>query len=264
LEREGYGIVLYDYPFSRDLDETAPAFETAWKAFRNEAGERAPWAILCHSMGALLARSYVEGENYQGDVAALVLIGPPNRGSELARAQALLEWIEGLQAATGQDERAIVRLSQGIGEAAEDLSPGSEFLKRLEEPGSRPDVPYYVLAGSGGFLSSEARERIEAQYRAARERTGLLGRIVSLATGDLEGVLDALTEGTGDGAVAVASTRLPEVVEHKVIPANHVELIRGPLFYPEPGPIACLPDVIRWLEDAGFQPEPEPGSKPGD
>ena len=32
------------------------------------------------------------------------------------------------------------------------------------------------------------------------------------------------------------------------IHANHVELVRGPLLYPDPGPVACMPVVLRWLK----------------
>ena len=54
---------------------------------------------------------------------------------------------------------------------------------------------------------------------------------------------------TGDGVVAVASTRLEGVDDHRVIESNHVELIRGPLLYPDPGPVACLPFVLERLAE---------------
>ena len=28
----------------------------------------------------------------------------------------------------------------------------------------------------------------------------------------------------------------------------HVELVRGPLLYPEPGPVVCMPIVLKWLK----------------
>jgi hypothetical protein len=41
------------------------------------------------------------------------------------------------------------------------------------------------------------------------------------------------------------------------VPANHVELIRGPLLFPDDGPVACWPQVKAWL------PRPvEDGDKP--
>lgn len=259
LERAGYGVVLYDFPFNRDLDESAESFADAWRVFRGEHDEQRPWAIVGHSMGALLARAYVEGPEYGDDVGAMILIGPPNEGSAMARAQGLLQWIEGFTAAREGETQVLAALSDGIGEAAEDLSPGSDFLDRLAESGPREGVPYYVLAGSAGFLDAEARRRIEARYALVRRRAGLLGELTGMVVGDLGPVLDVLTDGTGDGAVSVASTRLDGAAERVVIPANHVELIRGPLFYHEPGPIVCLPYVLRWL-DASFPDRDRPGT----
>jgi hypothetical protein len=69
-----------------------------------------------------------------------------------------------------------------------------------------------------------------------------------LATGGMGAQLDELTDGTGDGAVALRSTRLAGVEEPVVLHANHVELIRGPLLYPAPGPVACMPQLLEWLE----------------
>ena len=37
------------------------------------------------------------------------------------------------------------------------------------------------------------------------------------------------------------------VSDHVVIHANHAELIRAPLLYPDPGPVACMPYILRWL-----------------
>ena len=59
LEQAGYGIVVFDYPYNQKL-KFVHQFRRDWLAFRKEAGETRPWAILAHSMGAALARSYVE------------------------------------------------------------------------------------------------------------------------------------------------------------------------------------------------------------
>ncbi len=36
---------------------------------------------------------------------------------------------------------------------------------------------------------------------------------------------------------------------HVTIHANHAELIRDPLFYADPGPVACMPHVLRWVKE---------------
>lgn len=250
LERAGLGVVVYDYPFDRDLDQSAPQFIRDWTAFRERNGDRRPWAVVTHSMGALLARDYVEGPDYAGDVSDLILIAPPNSGSHLARAQPLIQLLDRIQMKGGNQAEA---LAVDLGEAAEDLLPGSAFLQRLNARPRREGVSYHILAGDVGFLDRAARRRIEAQLGSVARTSGVLGGLARITGGSLLNGLDELCDGTGDGAVSVASTKLAGVGDHVVIPANHVYLIRGPLLYPEPGPVVCLPHILRWLK---MEPRP--------
>ncbi len=79
--------------------------------------------------------------------------------------------------------------------------------------------------------------------------SGIFGQLTRAATSDLPQILDELTDGTGDGCVAVERTRLEGVTDHVTIHANHAELIRAPLFYADPGPVACMPHVLRWVKE---------------
>jgi hypothetical protein len=173
------------------------------------------------------------------------LIAPPNQGAAAARAQTLLQLIQGAKAIKSRQSSALSRLSDDLGAAANDLMPGSAFLKTLNGRSRRSGVGYHILAGDAGFLSADARARIDAQAAFASRSSGLIGGLTKLAAGDLPAALDELTAGKGDGCVSVASSHLEGVTDHKVIHANHVELIRGPLLYPDPGPVACMP----WLLD---------------
>ena len=249
LEEAGFGVVVYDYPFNRDLDESCEAFRRNWLEFRRRVGEARQWAILAHSMGALLARSFVEDpENDARDVASLILIGPVVHGSSLARVQTLLQLLDGVRAVQGQSAAdALAHLGDGLGEAAEDITPGSAFLEALNRRPRREGVPYHILAGDVGFLSHVARRQLEAHVEVARRESGLLGGLARFATADLASRLDEVSTGTGDGCVSVARTRLEGVADHVTIHANHAELIRAPLLYPDPGPVACMPHVLRWL-----------------
>jgi hypothetical protein len=260
LEAAGFGLVVYDFPFNRDLDRSAPAFRRDWGEFRRQQGETRPWAIVAHSLGGLLARSYVEGDDYADDVSDLILIAPPNQGSAVARTQTLWQLIQGTRSVRQGRDGAPAGLGDGLGEAAEDMMPGAAFLRALNARPRRAGVRYHILAGDSGWLTREARRRVEAQFQSMDRPGGLLGGLARLALGDLREPLDAVTDGTGDGCVAVRATRLEGVADHRTIHANHVELIRGPLLYPDPGPVACLPTVLEWLgvpEDR-VAPRPRP------
>ena len=253
LEAAGYGLMLYDFPYNRDLDESSADFGRDWKEFRRKSGDKRPWSIVAHSMGSLLARSYVEHDAYDQDVASMILIAPPNRGSSLARAQTFLQMVQSLQAIQGAKRTdPLALLGDGLGAAADDMTPGSSYLKGLNARKRREGVRYHILAGDVGYLNAESRKRVEAQVSGR----GVLGGIGRLVTSQVATQLDEITDGLGDGCVSVASTRLEGVEDHRVLHANHLELIRAPLLYPEPGPVASMPDLLRWLlEGRSIDPE---------
>ena len=244
LEEAGYGVVVYDFPYNRDLDETSPAFARDWLDFRRKNGERQAWSIVAHSMGSLLARSYAEDDSsYAHDIANLILIAPPNHGSSLAKAQTLLQMIQGTQAVKGSKRTdPMALLGDGLGAAAEDMTPGSGYLKALNARGRRNGIRYRTLAGDVGYLNAETRRQVESSVGG----TGVVGRMVAA---NMAAPLDDLTDGLGDGCVSVASTKLAGIAEHKTIHANHLELIRAPLLFPEPGPVVSMPDILRWLAE---------------
>jgi pimeloyl-ACP methyl ester carboxylesterase len=254
LEEAGYGIVVYDYPFNRDLDETCEQFRRDWLEFRRAVGETRPWALVGHSMGTLVARSYVEDPRGDGrDVSTLIMIAPVNQGASLAKVQTLYQMINGIQAVSGRKASdPLAHLGDGLGKSAEDILPGSAFLTALNRRPRRAGVPYHILAGDVGVLSRSGRKKVEDRIESLREQGGLLGGLVARLAGgdDLAGRLDELTDGLGDGCVSVARTKLEGLTDHVVIHANHAELIRAPLLFPDPGPVACMPYLLRWLKAA--------------
>jgi pimeloyl-ACP methyl ester carboxylesterase len=263
LEAAGYGIVLYDFPFNRPLEESCDHFAEDWVAFREQTGERRPWAIVAHSMGALVARSYIEDDAlWRGDVNSLILIAPVSQGSNLAKAQPVLQFVNSLKAVNGGDtSAALARLSDGLGKAADDILPSSDFLATLNRRPRRKSVNYHILAGDTGILRPKERQEIEHRLGLLTKNAGLLGTFARKATADVPAILDELTDGTGDGCVTVESTRLPGVDDHVTIHANHAELIRAPLLFSDDGPVACMPDVLRWLR-ADTASQRGPGQAP--
>jgi pimeloyl-ACP methyl ester carboxylesterase len=254
LEEAGFGIVVYDFPYNRDLDQTTRDFARDWAAFRKERGDKRPWAIVAHSMGALLARYYVESDPAYGcDVTDMILIAPVNQGSGVSHAQTILQLVQSADALKNQQGRALARLTDGLGAAATDMAPGSAFLKALNSRPRRAGVKYHILAGDSAWISPTLRKRIEAPTAGLKLSRGLFGDLARLASDDLSARLDEITQGLGDGCVSVASTRLEGVADHVTIHANHLELIRAPLFFPDPGPVACMPFVLRWLKESNVR-----------
>jgi pimeloyl-ACP methyl ester carboxylesterase len=250
LEDAGYGLVTYDYPFNRAIDESCTSFTRDWAAFRAQVHDKLPWAIVAHSMGALLARSLVEDDaTWAGDVSSLIMIAPVNHGSHLAKVQTVIQLMNGLQALSGKNTaRAMTNLSDGLGQAAQDMLPGSTFLKALNRQPRRRGLPYHIVAGDRGLLTRDARAQLEARVDLVMRNAGIFGRMTQIATADLPDLLEELTDETGDGCVAVERTRLEGVADHVTIHANHAELIRAPLLFSDAGPVACMPELLRWLK----------------
>jgi len=261
LENAGYGIVVYDFPYNRSLEESCRVFARDWLTFRRERGEKQAWSIVGHSMGTLLARDYVEGESHGRDVDALIMVAPVNQGSHLARTQTVLQLFKGLEALNGKrPSDALAHLGDGLGEAASDMVPGSRFLKTLNGRGRREGVAYHIIAGDSGILPVAARKQIEDQANLARSQSGMFGVLARKTIGDdLSDRLDEVTDGTGDGCVSVSRTKLAGAPEPVVLHANHAELIRAPLLFKDPGPVACMSYLLKWLP-APRAPEKPPGS----
>ena len=248
LEAAGYGLVTYDFPYNRDLDETSADFGTDLAAFRRARGETNRWVILAHSMGSLLARAHVESsrDDEPAEIAALLLLAPPNHGSNLAQGQTLMQTIQTLQSVRGERRTdPLAYLGDGLGAAADDMSPGSAFLTKLNARPRRAGVAYRILAGDSAYLSLPARRQVETRLAAA----GTFGGLGRLVASGLSGPLDEITDGLGDGCVAVASARLAGVTDVQVLHANHLELIRAPLLFPDAGPVASMPILLGWLRE---------------
>jgi len=250
IEEAGYGIVVYDYPFNQAIADSCQSFARDWAAFRAETKEQLPWLIVAHSMGALVARSLIEDEARPAhDVRSLVMIAPVNQGSQLARMQPMLQLVRGLRAINGKNTaKAMTTLSSGLGQSAQDMLPGSPFLNEINRRRRCPNVSYHIIAGDRGFLTRQARAQLEGQINVVKRNSGVLGRLTQAATADFPDLLDELTDGTGDGCVSVERTRLEGVADHVTIHANHAELIRAPLLFANPGPVACMPDLLRCLD----------------
>lgn len=262
LEAEGYGVILYDYAYNGDLDELGDAFAREVSEFRDLHADRAPWTMVTHSMGGLLARDYVEGDAFGHDVTRLVMIGPPNQGAATAQGQAVLRWIDALRASDQGRAKVLADLQEGLGAAGRDLVPESPYLLELNARPRRAGVSYHILAGDGGFLTPATRDRLLAEYRTLRRNGGLLAGLVGTTLPGLPEILAELSQGTGDGCVAVESTRLDGVADHHVIHVDHVALVRGPLLFPEPGPVACWDFLRSRLRTAEGGDQPRPARSP--
>ena len=234
--------LLFDYPNDGPI---------AWSGdrLRSELGdlckryERLKLVIVAHSMGGLVARYALEVADHAPTcVTDLFMLGTPNHGTRLAGAQESIELVRALPAGTlfsGEN------LRDGLGEAARDLRPGSEFLEELEA-GRRPaGVRYYVAIGRRSFLAEEQRAAIERELTDFFRRRKVPEEFRQVVLDALAS--DELRDGRGDGAVAVASARLKGSDGERIFDLNHTKLLALPGERPEDA------DLFQWvLETLGW------------
>lgn len=221
IKAAGHRVATFNYPNDQPLDESASLLADELTGIRRKhRGLKID--LLAHSMGALIARAYVEGDEYQGGVRRLIMLAPPNQGSCYARFSQPAEVIEHVQLWCSEpDWRWTWLVSDGLGEARRDLSPGSTFLEGINSRPRRQGVRYTIVAGnrSCGWRYTANVMRFatgwlpDVRYsRTARETVA--GWAVKL-----EG-----RTGSSDGLVTLASTRLPGIDDFVIVPADHTTL----------------------------------------
>jgi pimeloyl-ACP methyl ester carboxylesterase len=186
--------------------------------------------LVCHSMGSMVARACIEDPEYDpGNVDRLVMIAPPTHGTLIAHFAVGSDlWEHWLARRDGGPwRRTRDSIVDGLGEAADDLCPNSQFLCELNSRQRNPRVQYSI------FLGTSARFN-EAQL--AWIRKSICDQLAQLPGGGgsaerLNAILsdiDELVEGKGDGVVAVKRGRLDGVPDTVVMPFGHLAVTGVP------------------------------------
>ena len=225
LQHAGHQVAYFSYPGNQPIADSGALLGQDLRRLHH----RYPQLridLIGHSMGGLVAREYVEGPEYVGGVERLIQVAPPNAGSSWAR----IRWVLGAQ------ENYHLRradpnwhwtwlITEGMGEAGDDLLPGSPFLRRLNSRPRRQGVLYTVVAGNktrAQQLEAGCLQRVSCWIpRWARTWWGVrqcYGRLNWTATH----VRDEM--GDGDGPVSLCSTKLAGVSDFVVLPADHLSL----------------------------------------
>jgi len=225
LSAEGYQTAYYAYPSDQPIADSASLFGEQLEAFRR-AHPWTPITVLAHSMGGLVSRAYIEGDDYAGGVERLIMIAPPNAGSKWACYRAALEVDEHYHLwRHKKDWSPTWMITDGLGEAGRDLRPGSKFLRELNARPRRPGVKYTIIAGN-----LHPARRITADCLDATSR--LVPRRASSWWGmrhckeELEDRADRMRAAASrsDGPVKLHSARLQGVDDFVVIHADHASL----------------------------------------
>lgn len=221
LSAEGYQVAYFGYPDDQAIADSARRFTAELKATRETFPEM-PIDVVAFSMGSLVARETIEGPDYPGGVGRLILLAPPNHGSQWARVRHVLEWRQQWeQFRHDPNYKWTWSITDGLGEAGNDLLPGSDFLAQLNGRPRRDGVKYTIINGNVHPIVNMGADLADGT-------ANLLGRRVS---GWIK--VDALAhklrnhEARSDGPVSIESTKLAGVDDVVTLRADHNMIYRS-------------------------------------
>ncbi len=219
LKCDNTQVAYFSYPNDGPVDDAAKMLSDELEKLQ-KAHPTLRVHMIAHSMGALVARDYIESPRYHHEVDKFIAIAPPNHGSCWVRGRWFQEWHEHYWMwKTNPNWSPIWMLTDGTGQATDDLKPGSKFLEDLNNRPRRYGVQYTIILGRQHIAS-----RLTADACASAEgcfSPNVWGtRQVHAAIGKIEGHYRAQT-GDGDGVVSLESGRLDGVDDVIVLPADH-------------------------------------------
>lgn len=219
----GFPCASFAYPNDWDLREAADLLSRQLKTFA-AAHPKQKIVLVTHSMGGLVARACVEDSELDpGNVTRLLMIAPPSHGTLLAHlAIATDVWEHWLGRADGGCwTRCRDSVIDGLGEAADDLVPGSPFLVKLNARPRNANIRYAVFLGTGASVSEDEMDWMRT---ALQETSGRCPgfRSCSSKLDDLLNDMEEIVDGKGDGIVAVKRGRLDGVEDTVILPFGHL------------------------------------------
>lgn len=245
IRAAGHPCGTFSYPNDYTITASAQLLSSELRRFHRDHPDRRV-TLICHSMGGMVARACVEDTLYDpGNVDRMILIAPPTCGTAIAQfAIGTDVWEHWLSRADGGPWRRVKdSIVDGLGEAANELCPGSEFLTELNARPRNPNVQYTVILGTGARMTEAelewVRESVVEKLAKVPGAEGGAERLDALLSD-----IDELVEGKGDGVVAVERGRLEGVADTLVLPFGHLS-VTGKVVTGEPGS-----DVVRQVQAA--------------
>ncbi len=215
IEADGHQVGYFGYPDDQPIADSAKLFTEQLTAFHDKFPS-SKVDVVAFSMGGLVARSTLEGDQYPGGVNHLILLAPPNHGSGWGRARFVLEMRQQLQQwRHDKDWRPSWMITDGLGEAGHDLLPGSKFIQTLNARPRRAGVKYTIVNGNVHPIWKTAGSWTAGTASAVGPKVAGWTKLNSLASTLQNHRSDS------DGPVSQESTKLDGVSDVVTVAADH-------------------------------------------
>ncbi len=227
IRHAGHACGAFRYPNDQPIADSAALLARELAQIAKNQPQRKV-TLVAYSMGGLVAREAIENKSLDpGNVAQLIMVGPPSHGSSCARIACSGDlWEHGCNTQHGTLDCLYACLEDGLGEARHDLKPGSAFLTQLNERPRNAAVRYTVFLGTGGKLSPEQLEQLQTTLERSARANSLVKLLQPALQRTIVDLNDAACE--GDGIVSVARGRLDGVNDTVLLGFNHWNVIDCP------------------------------------
>lgn len=225
LEQAGFQVAYFGYPGDQPIHDSSALLAVQLRGLR-QAYPNLIIDVIAHSMGGLVARDYIEGPAYGGGVDRLIMVAPPNHGSGWARLRFVLSAQENYYLCrSNPDWHWTWMVTEGLGEAGDDLLPKSDFLKQLNARPRRAGVRYTIIAGNKSRVDLVEANCLASCSQAIPARARGWWGLRQFYQLMQDSARNLRTEtGPTDGPVLLKSARLKGVSDFVVLPADHAAL----------------------------------------
>jgi pimeloyl-ACP methyl ester carboxylesterase len=155
LQENQFPVLVLSYPNDQAIEASSAFFFEQMQMLAQK--NPVTVSIVTHSMGGLVARDMLTrpdldylraaAEKKVPAVDRLILVGPPNRGTQMARFRILTEAKDQIYHLFFTQAHWLHCLLDGTGAAGVDLIPGSCFLIRLNQRALPREVKIQIIAG---------------------------------------------------------------------------------------------------------------------
>ncbi len=227
----GFRVFVMSYPNDQLVRDSSLLFFKELQEFAVREGA-VPVAVVAHSMGGLVTREMLtspaigyEKAREDGLVPPLshfIMVGTPNHGSVFSRLRLLTELRDQMVVGMEKGFHWLRPIADGLGEAAKDLYPGSDFLTELN---SRPlPAAGRMLVIAGVLNPFELGETVAILREASEAEVSVPKSMLPQTASD--SLVEKMVDQVGDGLVSVESARLSGVPLVQVH-GTHVTIIRN-------------------------------------
>jgi hypothetical protein len=219
-------------------------------------------------MGGLVTRdvltrpAYYNGDGSGGtqypSIDRFIMLGTPNHGSQLVRLRGVAEIREHVYRMLNGDVPSFTSGADGDGEAAIDLMPNSDFLRRLNSRPLPTHTRISIIAAQWSPVDGSSLKDLADRLRKLAESSSApqwVRDMVSESSADsASSLLTHAVDGLGDGCVTIQSTRLEGVDDFTLVKGNHLSMIVNTMG--ADGVPPAIPIVLERVKQERVEPLP--------